>query len=41
MSANETEQTNNTDGTITYHFNNKIKMPSYLVAIAVGNLAVK
>lgn len=41
MSANETEQTNNTDGTITYHFNNQIKMPSYLVAIAVGNLAVK
>jgi leukotriene-A4 hydrolase len=41
MSANETEPTNNTDGTITYHFNNEIKMPSYLVAIAVGNLRVK
>jgi len=41
MSANETAPTNNADGTITYHFNNQIKMPSYLVAIAVGNLAVK
>jgi leukotriene-A4 hydrolase len=41
MSANETAPTNNADGTITYHFDNQIKMPSYLVAIAVGNLATK
>lgn len=41
MSANETAPVNNTDGTTTFFFRNDIKMPSYLVAIAVGNLAVK
>ena len=40
MSANETTPVNNTDNTTTYNFQNNIKMPSYLVAIAVGNLAV-
>ncbi len=40
MSANETAPVNNTDNTTTYYFQNNIKMPSYLVAIAVGNLAV-
>jgi leukotriene-A4 hydrolase len=41
MSANETAPVNNTDNTTTFNFQNNIKMPSYLVAIAVGNLAVK
>lgn len=40
MSANETAPVNNTDNTTTYNFQNNIKMPSYLVAIAVGNLRV-
>lgn len=40
MSANETAPVNNSDNTTTYNFQNNIKMPSYLVAIAVGNLAV-
>ena len=41
MSANETAPVNNTDNTTTYNFQNNIKLPSYLVAIAVGNLRVK
>jgi leukotriene-A4 hydrolase len=38
MSANETDPTKNDDGTTTYHFENKIPIPSYLLAIAVGKL---
>lgn len=41
MSAVESPATVNTDSTTTYHFTQTIKMPSYLLAIAVGNLAVK
>jgi len=41
MSANETDPTVNKDGTTTYHFVNNIKIPSYLLAIAVGNLATQ
>lgn len=40
MSANETsDPTKNKDGSFTYHFTNSIKIPSYLLAICVGNLA--
>lgn len=38
MSAVETDPTPNTDGTTTFHFANTIPIPSYLLAIAVGNL---
>ncbi|CDW72343.1 peptidase family m1 containing protein [Stylonychia lemnae] len=38
MSAEETDPTKNTDGTTTYHFNQAIKIPSYLLAMAVGNI---
>jgi leukotriene-A4 hydrolase len=42
MSANETmAPTNTTEGGVsysTYHYYNQIKMPSYLIAIAVGDL---
>ena len=41
MSADETAPTDNGDGTTTFHFGQKIAIPSYLLAIAVGNLAVK
>lgn len=41
MSAKETDPTKNTDGTTTYHFRNDIQMASYLLALAVGNLAYK
>ena len=39
MSANETTPTPNDDGTTTYHFRNDIKIASYLLAMAVGNLS--
>lgn len=39
MSANETDPTDNQDGTKTYHFSCTIPIPSYLLAMAVGNLA--
>lgn len=39
MSANETTATDNGDGTMTYHFNCSIQIPSYLLAMAVGNLS--
>lgn len=38
MSAVDTDQVKNADGTTTYSFENKIKIPSYLLALAVGNL---
>jgi leukotriene-A4 hydrolase len=41
MSAKELEPTKNSDGTTTYHFNQDLPIPSYLLAMAVGNLAVK
>jgi len=42
MSANETDPVKNPDTkTTTYNFKNSIKMPSYLLALAVGNLAYK
>lgn len=42
MSAKEYPKTVNVMGnTTTYHFYQDIKIPSYLLAIAVGNLAVK
>ena len=42
MSAHEyTPTVNATDNTTTFRFYQQIKMPSYLLAIAVGNLAVK
>lgn len=40
MSAHEYPLTNNPDSTITYRFHQDIKIPSYLLALAVGNLAV-
>ena len=39
MSANETTPSINDDGTTTYHFRNDIKIASYLLAMAVGNLS--
>lgn len=41
MSANDTGSTDNGDGTITYSFKNSINIPSYLLALAVGDLAYK
>lgn len=45
MSANETmPPTNTTEGGVsysTYHYYNQIKMPSYLIAIAVGDLETR
>jgi len=39
MSANEIDPVHNpTDKTTTFNFKATIKMPSYLLAIAVGNL---
>jgi leukotriene-A4 hydrolase len=40
MSAHEYGNVTNGDGTITYSFHQDIKVPSYLLAMAVGNLAV-
>ena len=39
MSANETAPVKNADGTTTYNFRNDIKIASYLLALAVGNLS--
>jgi leukotriene-A4 hydrolase len=39
MSAKETDPVDNKDGTITYNFANAIPIPSYLLAMAVGNLS--
>lgn len=41
MSAHEYDAIKNADKTTTYRFHQDIKIPSYLLAIAVGNLAVK
>lgn len=41
MSANESEPVKNQDGTTTYNFKNTIPIPSYLLALAVGNLSYK
>lgn len=41
MSANESDPITNDDGTITYSFTNSIPIPSYLLAIAVGNLTYR
>jgi len=41
MSAIDTHNTSNPDNTTTFAFNQIIKVPSYLLALAVGNLAVK
>lgn len=41
MSAVEQTPTDNGDGTITYHFELDIKIPSYLLAMAVGKLEYK
>ena len=38
MSAHEYTPTVNADGTTTYSFFQDIKIPSYLLALAVGNL---
>ncbi|KAG0270132.1 Leukotriene A-4 hydrolase [Actinomortierella ambigua] len=38
MSAVPTGEENNADGTTTYKFAQKTRMPSYLIALAVGNL---
>ena len=38
MSAVEIGNTTNADNTITYHFQQNIKIASYLIAIAVGNI---
>ena len=40
MSAHEYDNVTNKDTTITYRFHQDIKVPSYLLALAVGNLAV-
>ncbi len=39
MSGNETTAVVNKDGTTTYHFDSVIPVPSYLLAMAVGNLS--
>jgi len=41
MSGNETAPVANKDGTTTYQFESKIPVPSYLLAMAVGNLTYK
>lgn len=41
MSAHEYPNISNSDNTTTYRFHQDIKVPSYLLALAVGNLAVK
>jgi leukotriene-A4 hydrolase len=41
MSAHEYDPVSNADNTTTYNFHQDIKVPSYLLALAVGNLAVK
>jgi leukotriene-A4 hydrolase len=41
MSAQEYSSVNNNDGTMTFRFHQDIKVPSYLIALAVGNLAVQ
>jgi leukotriene-A4 hydrolase len=41
MSGNETDPVDNKDGTTTYNFKSDIKVPSYLLAMAVGNLTYK
>ena len=41
LSGKELPKTDNNDNTTTYHFYQDIKIPSYLIAIAVGNLAEK
>jgi len=38
MSAHEDTPVFNTDNTTTFKFKQDIKIPSYLVALAVGNL---
>jgi len=39
MSANESAPVDNKDGTTTYNFDCAIPVPSYLLAMAVGNLS--
>lgn len=41
MSANETGIKQNADGTSTYSFRSDIPIPTYLLAVAIGNLAFK
>jgi leukotriene-A4 hydrolase len=41
MSANDTTQVDNGDGTITYSFRCDIPIASYLLALAIGNLEYK
>ena len=41
MSANELDPVHNADKTTTYSFKASVKMPSYLLAIAVGDLKYK
>lgn len=41
MSAQEYTNVSNSDGTMTFRFHQDIKVPSYLIALAVGNLAVE
>lgn len=41
MSAHEYDPIMNNDNTTTFRFHQDIKVPSYLLALAVGNLAVK
>jgi leukotriene-A4 hydrolase len=41
MSGIESTATVNKDSTTTYHFSQPIPIPSYLLAIAVGNLSEK
>ena len=40
MSAHEYDPVSHADNTTTYNFHQDIKVPSYLLALAVGNLAV-
>ena len=39
MSANESAPVDNGDGTMTFNFATTIPVPSYLLAMAVGNLS--
>mmetsp|Transcript_38215 Transcript_38215/g.58291 ORF Transcript_38215/g.58291 Transcript_38215/m.58291 type:complete len:107 (+) Transcript_38215:485-805(+) len=41
MSANSTDTVALNDNKTQFHFNSSIPMPSYLIALAVGDLAVK